>query len=217
MLILCRKLISKVRNVLEAQSPRRHHRITSTITPGGDAITIRTDVRQFESFLRSINRCSSLLDARRLKNDVMGEIRRTRLLLGTSLTLISGQQVNFYIANHEKEEWINGERTEDVVAFLDRLYTAKRTVEQRIVVLGGEQDPVGFIHLTFLRGPLMYSIQPDSCYGRNPHTSPSLVQRCSWQPNLPLILDGIYGSSPSFATCAILANCRKLQESFRIG
>ncbi|KIJ66229.1 hypothetical protein HYDPIDRAFT_109224 [Hydnomerulius pinastri MD-312] len=120
------KLISKVRNVLEAQSPRRHHRIPSTVTPGGDTITIRTDVRQFESFLRSINRCSSLLDARRLKNDVMGEIRRTRLLL----------------ANHEKEDWINGERTEDVVAFLDRLYTAKRTVEQRIVVLGGEQDPM---------------------------------------------------------------------------
>lgn len=84
LLILDRKLISKVRNVLEAQSPHRHHRITSTVTPGGDVITIRTDVRQFESFLRSINRCSSLLDARRLKNDVMGEIRRTRLSLGTS-------------------------------------------------------------------------------------------------------------------------------------
>jgi hypothetical protein len=45
-------------------------------------------------------------------------------------------------ANHEKEDWINGERTEDVVAFLDRLYTAKRKVEQRIVVLGGEDDSV---------------------------------------------------------------------------
>lgn len=43
-------------------------------------------------------------------------------------------------ANHEKEEWISGEKTEDVVAFLDRLYTAKRTVEQRIVVLGGEDS-----------------------------------------------------------------------------
>jgi sorting nexin-25 len=28
------------------------------------------------------------------------------------------------------------------VAFLDRLYTAKRQVEQRIVVLGGEEDSV---------------------------------------------------------------------------
>jgi len=43
-------------------------------------------------------------------------------------------------ANHEKEDWISGEKTEDVVAFLDRLYTAKRTVEQRIVVLGGEDS-----------------------------------------------------------------------------
>jgi hypothetical protein len=43
-------------------------------------------------------------------------------------------------ANHEKDDWISGEKTEDVVAFLDRLYTAKRTVEQRIVVLGGEDS-----------------------------------------------------------------------------
>lgn len=42
-------------------------------------------------------------------------------------------------ANHEKEDWINGQKTEDVVEFLDRLYTAKRKVEKRIVVLGGLQ------------------------------------------------------------------------------
>ncbi|KAJ7070757.1 PhoX domain-containing protein [Mycena amicta] len=120
------KLITKVRHVLEAQSPRSH-RLSSapqTAMPATETITIRTDLRQFESFLRSISRCSSLLDARRLKNDVVGEIRRTRLSL----------------ANHEKEDWINGEKTEDVVAFLDRLYTAKRKVEERIVVLGGEDD-----------------------------------------------------------------------------
>ncbi|KAF7307170.1 hypothetical protein MIND_00510600 [Mycena indigotica] len=120
------KLITKVRHVLEAQSPRSH-RLSSapqTTMPATETITIRTDIRHFESFLRSISRCSSLLDARRLKNDVVGEIRRTRLSL----------------ANHEKEDWINGEKTEDVVAFLDRLYTAKRKVEERIVVLGGEDD-----------------------------------------------------------------------------
>ncbi|KAI5997955.1 PhoX domain-containing protein [Pisolithus albus] len=120
-----RKLVSKVRNVLEAQSSRRHRSTPSKLTSGGDTITVRTNNSQFQSFLRSIYRCSSLLDARRLKNDIMVEIRRTRLLL----------------ADHEKDDWIDGERTEDVVAFLDRLYTAKRTVEQRIVVLGGE-DPV---------------------------------------------------------------------------
>ncbi|KAG6837639.1 hypothetical protein H0H93_004915 [Arthromyces matolae] len=118
------KLITKVRNVLEAQSPRSLPRVPAAAPVATELITIRTDPRQFESFLRSINRCSSLLDARRLKNDVVGEIRRTRLLL----------------ANHEKDDWINGEKTEDVVAFLDRLYTAKRGVEERIIVLGGDGD-----------------------------------------------------------------------------
>ncbi|KAG2022876.1 structural protein MDM1 [Coprinopsis cinerea AmutBmut pab1-1] len=118
------RLISKIRNVLEAQSPRALSRVQPTApvnTSMPERITIRTDARQFESFLRSISRCSSLLDARRLKNDIVGEIRRTRMSL----------------ANHEKDDWINGEKTEDVVAFLDRLYTAKRKVEERIVVLGG--------------------------------------------------------------------------------
>lgn len=45
-----------------------------------------------------------------------------------------------YSANHDKEDWINGEKTEHVVAFLDRLYTAKRKVEERIVILGGDDD-----------------------------------------------------------------------------
>jgi len=46
------------------------------------------------------------------------------------------------LANHEKDDWIDGEKTEDVVSYLDRLYTAKKKVEQRIVVLGGEDDSV---------------------------------------------------------------------------
>lgn len=80
-----RQLISKVRTVLEAQSPRQKNRVAPT-GPGAtghtERITTRTNARQFESFLRSISSTSSLLDARRLKNDIVGEIRRTRLLLG---------------------------------------------------------------------------------------------------------------------------------------
>ncbi|KAF8587012.1 hypothetical protein K439DRAFT_1631139 [Ramaria rubella] len=119
------KLISKVRRILETQGPE------SRIRPSGasgvsqsEAINLRTDPRRFESFLRSISRCDSLLDARRLKNDIVGEVRRTRALL----------------ANHEKDDWIDGEKTEDIVAYLDRLYTAKRNVEKRIGVLGGVDD-----------------------------------------------------------------------------
>jgi hypothetical protein len=68
-------------------------------------------------------------------------------LEGQGYCLVTAAPINIFlslischIANHEKEEWINGEKTEDVVAFLDRLYTAKRKVEERIVTLGGEDS-----------------------------------------------------------------------------
>nr|VWO98479.1 Glucanase (EC [Ganoderma boninense] len=44
------------------------------------------------------------------------------------------------VANNANSDWINGEKTENIVAFLDRLYTAKRNVEKRIAALGGEAD-----------------------------------------------------------------------------
>lgn len=54
--------------------------------PGGmEQITMWTDTKHFEAFLRSISHSDSLLDARRLKNDITSEIRKTRLLLGTFL------------------------------------------------------------------------------------------------------------------------------------
>lgn len=146
MTVVFRRLISKVRNVLEAQLPRPVPRVASPRLSTTEAITIRTDARQFESFLRSINRTSSLLDARRLKSDIMGEIRRTRLLLCVSVPRHSRPFTErISTANHEKEDWINGEKTEDVVAFLDRLYTAKKRAEHRISVLGGHDDSVGSI------------------------------------------------------------------------
>jgi len=84
-------------------------------------ITPRTGVQQFEAWLRSISRIDSLLDARRLKNDIANEIRKKRMLL----------------VNHEKEDWIAGDKTEDLVAYHRRLYTAKNKVEERIAVLSG--------------------------------------------------------------------------------
>jgi sorting nexin-25 len=84
-------------------------------------ITSRTGVHQFEAWLRSISRIDSLLDARRLKNDIANEIRKKRILL----------------ANHEKEDWIAGDKTEDLVSYLQRLYTAKNRVEERIALLSG--------------------------------------------------------------------------------
>ena len=41
-------------------------------------------------------------------------------LVGIFDTYASFVDPSRLIANHEKEEWINGEKTEDIVAFLDR-------------------------------------------------------------------------------------------------
>ena len=112
------------------------------VPPPPETITVRTDARHFESFLRSISRTASLLDARRLKNDIVGEIRRTRVLLGKFCATYASYDncSQRHAANHEHDDWINGEKTEDVVAFLDRLYTAKRRAEERIIVLGGNEN-----------------------------------------------------------------------------
>jgi len=77
--------------MLEIQSSIRH--ATSPTPPATPSlrvgrgprmedITSRTGARHFEVFLQSIKKCDSLLDVRRLKNDVTGEIRRTRIVLG---------------------------------------------------------------------------------------------------------------------------------------
>lgn len=101
------------------------------------------------------------------------------------------------LANHEKDDWIDGERTEDVVAFLDRLYTAKRTVDQRIVVLGGGEDAVelnGFYSFcTFLmvitRQILFLKLVPAPEYPSEmslPTQRPCLTSWSSWTVGIVL-------------------------------
>lgn len=81
--------------MLESQSPAPARvRESRSKVPQSDVITLRTDPRHFESFLRSIARYDSLLDVRRLKNDVVGEIRRTRALLGELLYLGISESVS---------------------------------------------------------------------------------------------------------------------------
>jgi len=90
-----RKLIHKVRHLLDSQSvrnggpwrPLRGASIVAARPLLGPAspsenITTRTGTRRFESFLKNISQCDSLLDARRLRNDIVAELRRTRELIG---------------------------------------------------------------------------------------------------------------------------------------
>ncbi|QRW24427.1 sorting nexin-12 [Rhizoctonia solani] len=125
------KLVTKVRHMLEKQVPKSGpSRRTAPSVPGAlsasrgsrsENINWRTDAKRFEMFVQSIRKCESLLDARRLKNDIMNEVRRTRDLL----------------AQHASDDWINGVKTETIVSYLDRLYNAKNEAEKRIEVLSG--------------------------------------------------------------------------------
>lgn len=76
-------------------------------------ISSATSNKEFESFLRSIKRCTSLVEARRLRNDLLLSIRRARRSSGDS------------------------EPSEEQKAHLDRLESALRYNDQRISDLGG--------------------------------------------------------------------------------
>ncbi|EGN99404.1 hypothetical protein SERLA73DRAFT_123158 [Serpula lacrymans var. lacrymans S7.3] len=115
------RLISRVRNVLEAQSPSRHSRHSSFTDPLTDSDVVNT-VHQVEKIANNIDNCLSLPDAQRLKDDIVEEISKTRLLL----------------VSPNKKELDHGKNTEDIIFFLDRLHAARRKVEKRISVLGSD-------------------------------------------------------------------------------
>lgn len=51
---------------------------------GPDAVHGRQDHHSFDSFLKSIARTNSILEARRLKNDINMQIRKTKAAVGES-------------------------------------------------------------------------------------------------------------------------------------
>lgn len=69
------------------------------------------------------------------------------------------------VAEHENEDWIDGRKTEVIVAFLDRLYTAKRKVERRIAILGG-QDEIVMLKFLYMGEARLTSTQANDCRTR---------------------------------------------------
>jgi sorting nexin-25 len=54
-----------------------------------DEISATTSNKSFESFVRGIGKCSNLLDARRLRSDVTGQITKNKLLVGKLVVIVS--------------------------------------------------------------------------------------------------------------------------------
>ncbi|GAA6034337.1 hypothetical protein JCM8097_002675 [Rhodosporidiobolus ruineniae] len=87
-----------------------------------EAVTVRTGPRQFETWLKSIKAVRTVVDAKRLRSDVSGQIRRAK-------GLTEGKNPNDEVQGVKVSEWID---------FIERLHSAKRKVDRRIVQLGGE-------------------------------------------------------------------------------
>ncbi len=96
---------------------RRNSRVDS-------AISSSTDAKHFDLFLKSINKIKSLAEAKRMKNDIDREFRRTKA----------------DIEVYEKNE---GSRPKDLVAHLERMEHAEAKIAKRIKSLsvrGPEAD-----------------------------------------------------------------------------
>ncbi|KAI8092564.1 PXA domain-containing protein [Halteromyces radiatus] len=78
--------------------------------------------RTFQEFLKRIEEEKNLLDLKRLRNDVVTQIRKKKAL----------------ILDRDPEEVIDGEKVEDLIVYVNRLSVAKKRVDKRIATLSGE-------------------------------------------------------------------------------
>ncbi|KAI7875789.1 hypothetical protein K492DRAFT_240110 [Lichtheimia hyalospora FSU 10163] len=83
---------------------------------------IKMGRRTFQEFLRMIEEEKNLLELKRVRNDIITQLRKKRA----------------QIYDRDPEEVIDGEKVEDIIVYLNRLSVAKKRVDKRIGVLTGE-------------------------------------------------------------------------------
>ena len=78
-------------------------------------------LKTYDEFLQMINNCNNLLDAKRIRDQIVMEIRRKRLVIG----------------NKSPQHTVNGVKVKKLIQYTNKLVIAKRKIEQRIISLGG--------------------------------------------------------------------------------
>ncbi|KAI7908175.1 PXA domain-containing protein [Cokeromyces recurvatus] len=79
--------------------------------------------RSFQDFLQMIQEEKNLLDLKRVRNDIMTQIRKKKA----------------QIVDRDPEEIVDGEKVEDILLYINRLSIAKKRVDKRIKALLGDQ------------------------------------------------------------------------------
>ncbi|KAG0146919.1 hypothetical protein CROQUDRAFT_62281 [Cronartium quercuum f. sp. fusiforme G11] len=121
---------------------------TSTDLPTtrpADRISVKSTVKDFERFSRSIHRCNTLFDARRLKNDIETQIRKTEALLSGQINFEeTGDPENRQNVSSTVITGLDSSQTQprDLMTYLDRLQAVKDTADRRITELGGTGGPI---------------------------------------------------------------------------
>ncbi|KAL7333668.1 tRNA (guanine-N(7)-)-methyltransferase (tRNA(m7G46)-methyltransferase) [Mucor circinelloides] len=85
--------------------------------------SIKMGRRTFQDFLKMIQEEKNLLDLKRVRNDIVTQIRKKKA----------------HIVDRDPEEVVDGEKVQDIIVYVNRLGVAKKRVDKRIATLSGEQ------------------------------------------------------------------------------
>ncbi|CAO3626374.1 unnamed protein product [Mucor fragilis] len=85
--------------------------------------SIKMGRRTFQDFLKIIQEEKNLLDLKRVRNDIVTQIRKKKA----------------HIVDRDPEEVVDGEKVQDIIVYVNRLGVAKKRVDKRIATLSGEQ------------------------------------------------------------------------------
>ncbi|KAH9824220.1 PXA domain-containing protein [Melampsora americana] len=121
------------------------HSFKGVSAKSADRITVTSSVKDFERISRSLHRCNTLFDVRRLKNDIDTEIRRSEALLAGQINLGgSSDSENNQNVSSSVAAGTNSSRTQlrDLVTYLERLQAVRETADHRIAALGGAGGPI---------------------------------------------------------------------------
>jgi sorting nexin-25 len=152
---------AQINQSIQPTSAAKHDGICDYEFASTESISIRSTAKDFERFFRSIQRCNTLFDVRRLKNDVETQIRKAEA------ELVGGFEPELLDKAQQSESATNlnplpsGSQNE-LAKFLERLSAARDILDHRLAELGG------------LSGPVTNSRSSDSIGHFEPNSSTSL-------------------------------------------
>lgn len=146
---------------VEVRPRREHPRLPpaspsrSPVAVAGDGVTAlqaRGGSVSFERFLRTINDCQSIVDAKRMRHQIVSEIKKKESQIGrphreqrsgAGVPLLTPRRrrtaafVRVRSAGHKPNELVNGVRVSEMQRYINQLHLARKRCERRIEALGG--------------------------------------------------------------------------------